>query len=222
MYKITLIIAVWKRFKHLDNILKAWLKQPEIDELIIWDNSGHYRPIMPIDERIKIISISYNIGTWARMAAANFARNDIVMITDDDIIVQEGFVADLLESYDENKLIGIWGRRFEGDYKSGFKKENEFRADKISELTIVDFVIGLVHLTHRNNIIRIDFRDLMWTCYDLHFNGILKVTRPDIIRCIAPTTKWTQTPEETDEFALNRHPDALKEKQILYEGYFKE
>lgn len=213
--KVTLLATIWKRRKHLEEFISRWLAQPEIDEIILWDNSGEYE-LKRKNDRIKLIRSSYNFGSYPRDVVAHFAKNDVVICADDDILVEPGFVADLLKYYSEDMLLGIWGRIFGNSYHHS----NSFRADRIKEPMEVDFVVGLVWLINRKYLLPIDHRDFKWTCYDLHFNGELKKQYPQVKRMIVPTNKWKQTEEETDEWALNSHPDAFKEKQELFERYF--
>jgi len=217
--KVTLITTIWKRRKYLDRFLNAWLAQPNIDEIIVWDNSGEYRPAV-LDPRIKIINASYNFGTWVRDMASMLAKNELVIVSDDDVIVEEGLVEEMLGYYTKDMLLGVWGRQFKGQKTYGETGTCNSKTIDIDKLTDVDFVVGLIYMTERKYLFPIDHRDMMWTCYDLHLNGELKKHYPQVRRCLFPTTKWEQTEEETDTSALNRHEDAGKEKQELYERYW--
>ena len=210
-----MITTIWKRRKYLEEFITRWLAQPEIDEMIIWDNSGEYRPAV-IDGRIKIINSSHNYGSYVRDVVSHFAKNNVMIICDDDILVEPGFVTDMLKYYSDDMLLGVWGREFGKSYGNS----PTIIANRIKEPVEVDFVIGLLWIINRKYLFPIDHRDFKWTCYDLHFNGELKKQYPQVKRMIIPTDKWHQTEEEVDKWALNQHPDALKEKQELFERYF--
>jgi hypothetical protein len=216
--KITLLVSVWKRNKNLYEFFNRWLTQPEIDEILVWDNSNGELELEKSvwDDRIKIFRSPINYGCTARHILAHFAKNDNVMVACDDVFVDEGFVADLLEYYAKDTMIGVWGKNFNRDYKSSVA----VISDRVNSPIEVDFVVGLIYLLDRKYLLGLNYRDMKWTCDDLNINGELKVLYPEVKRLIVPNKKWKLTEEEVDEYALYRHPDALAEKQELYERYF--
>lgn len=214
--KITLLTTIWNRRKHLEEFLSRWLDQPQIDEIIVWDNSGQWRP-EKVDTRVKIINSSFNYGGYIRDVASHFAKNDVVVVSDDDIMVDAGFVAEMAKHYEPDRFLGIWGKEFHGSYASA----TAIRADEIDRPVLVECMVGLVYMIDRKYLFPVDHRNLMWTCYDIHLSGIFKTMFPELKKMVVPVRGWRLTEEEGDANALNRHPDAAKEKQALYERYFK-
>jgi hypothetical protein len=212
---ITLLPSIWKRRKNLKEFLDRWLAQPEIDEIILWDNSGEYRPL-DYDGRIKIINSSYNFGSYVRDIMSHLAKNDTVLVCDDDIFVEQGFVTEMLKYYEYDRMIGIWGNIF----KDSYHNRMIIKGNDLSEPREVDAVVGLAYMIDRKYLFPIDHRDFKWTCYDIHLSGVLRQNYPQVKRMVVPNKLWRLTEEETDGYALNAHPNASKEKQELYERYY--
>ena len=214
MIKVTLCMTIWKRRKHLEEFIARWLAQPEIDEIIIWNNGEFYQNS---DPRIKVINSSYNYNAWVRDMITHLAKNDIVLICDDDIFVEDGFVNQMLVYYQDNRMLGIWGNIFNKSYED----RKTVKGNDLDEPIEVDAIVGLVYIIDRRYLYPIDHRDFKWTAYDIELSGILKRDYPQVKKIVVPNKLWKQTEEETDEFALCKHPDAKKEKQELYERYWK-
>jgi hypothetical protein len=213
--KITLLTTIWKRRKHLEEFISRWLAQPQIDEIIIWNNGEFYQND---NSKIVVINSSHNYGGYIRDVASHFAKNDVVMVTDDDIFVEPDFVAQMAQYYeDDNCFLGLWGKNFRESYLDA----NVIKATDISKPTPVECMVGLIYMIHRKHLFPVDHRDLMWTCYDIHLSGIFHKYYPQIKKIVVPNKLWHLTEEEEDKWALNRHPDALKEKQAVYERYYK-
>lgn len=214
--KVSLLVSVWKRQKNLPEFFERWLKEPEVDEVLVWDNSNGELEI-PKHDKIRVFRSPLNYGCTARNILVHFARNDTVIVSCDDVFIEKGFIADLFKYYEEDMMLGIWGRIFNSDYLNS----STFTSIGIDEPKYVDFVVGLIYMMERKYLLPLDYRDMEWTCDDLCINGELKVKFPQVRRLIVPNNKWKLTEDEVDEFALYRHPDALIEKTATMERYFK-
>lgn len=215
--KLSLLVSVWRRDKLLGEFFDRWFKQPEIDEVLVWDNSSGKLNI-PKDPRIKVFTSPLNYGCTARNVLAHFAINDNVIIACDDVFVEEGFVEDILKYYSEDMFLGIWGRRFNGEKLYGATKT--VISKNIHIPLEVEFVVGLISLINRKYLLGLNYRDMKWTCDDMHINAELQEKYPQVKRVVVPSRKWDLTEEETDGNALFSHPNAGTEKQELYEKCF--
>jgi len=216
---ITVILTCWKRFKHFEDIIKQWLNEDEVDEIIIWDNSGTYKlPILNTDKKIILLNCSENLGASVRYSLAGIAKNEILMFADDDVQIFKGFCKDLLNFYQEDRLIGIHGRNFKGSFESGFN--NEVLSYQISEAQNVDFVVGFLMLLNRKYLLGINYHEFPKYCCEFRLQSEWKIRNYGIKTIVIPTLKWQNYPEQYDEFALANNPDAIKEKEFIYKNYY--
>jgi len=208
--KVSVAICVWKRFTNFDRILKAWLDEKEVDEVVIWDNSGSYKTDLP---GVIVVSASTNTNSKCRFLAAQLCKNDLIVIADDDFTPHPGITKDLLKHYQEERIVGIMGKQYTGET---YYESTVVMSCDIQEITRVNYLCSNLLLTHRKHCIGLDIQkipssiiDDMWWEHELEVDGVT---------CwVIPTNKWTMNQDGKYEFAHHLHP-AMK---ILREYYFR-
>jgi len=108
---ITGVMLSWKRPENVKRILAGWRKDPMIDEAIVWNNNSEISiPNMP---EAKVINARVDFGLFTRFMAGMLAKNDCVLIHDDDLQVPPDSVRSLHERWRKapDCLHGIYGRR---------------------------------------------------------------------------------------------------------------
>jgi len=195
--KISLLIPVWKRFKNINEILKIWLLQ--VDEIIIWDNSGTFKSNLPI----KLINSNYNFGGQIKFKITNLFKNNLVLICDDDIIPGKNLVYDLEKWFiklGENCILSIFGRKFEKGncekYRS-YRSYSPFLGNVIKRPIKVDF-IGRLYFGQRKNFL-VDMTDTNDTRLDdLNWICALRKIKPLVKLFVIPTNEFQNTDEAND------------------------
>ena len=207
---ITVILTCWKRFQHFEDILKFWLRQPKVSEVIVLDNSGQFKTDLPV----LLFNISRNIGLAIRQIITQIAKNDIIIFCDDDANHQDGIVDDFLKHYDENKILGVMGLQ----YRDSYKTSTRIGGCNIDVPTKVDYDAANTCMTHRKNCL-IDvskcphiFLDDIW--WQEEIKGINK----DISVWVVPTEKYKRYPESDYKYAIHKNPETY----VLREKFFKE
>lgn len=208
--KVTVALLYWKRAENFDKILKSWLTQDEVNQVIIWDNSGNFRTD---HENVLVISASQNLNSRWRFLLAQLSKNDLIILADDDVLVEKGIVKDFLKYFSRDKVVGIMGRNFTNEtyYTSPI-----IYAGEIQTPTQIDYLCSNCILTHRNNCLNIDYRklptDLMddwWWEHQLLERGV---------SCwVIPTEKAHLLPE--GDYPLAQHLDPKMKK--IREYYFR-
>lgn len=201
--KISLFIPVWKRFEYISNLLEAWIRQ--VDDITVWDDSGEARKY---PEEITVIRASKRQGSHIKFKSAQMLKNDMVLISDDDVMPSPNLVIDLVNGFNKIpldaslKVITIFGRRFS---ENGYQSQPLQRADLISEAVEVDWA-GRLIFGHRLNFMvditkcpdsRLD--DLFWAFE-------LRRQRPRAKIFSIPTKEWSDTPDANSDVALSRSP----------------
>src|SRR5690606_14120027 len=96
----------WKRFTIFEDIIKFWLVQPEVDEVIVFDNSGKFKTELPVI----VINSHKNFGAGVRMNIASLAKNDKIIYCDDDTMPKQGILEDFGKYIDEFGFVGTCGK----------------------------------------------------------------------------------------------------------------
>jgi len=226
--KISLFIPIWKRFKHMPQVIEAWL--PQVDDITIWDDSGNDNILTTYRSHSKItwIGASSRMGSHIKFKSAQLLKNDWAIIADDDIIPGEIFVEELKhwhnycymqnEGEKEDFVVSIFGRKFS---KGGYQARPLQRADKITEIQEVDWA-GRLLFGHRRNFMvditacpdtRLD--DLFWS-FELHRQ------RPQAKIFIIPTREWRNTPDSNNEFSLSRTPGYWKLRDNFVKEHYEQ
>ena len=207
---ITVTTVCWKRFKHFDEILRAWMDEEEVDQIIVWDNSGSFKTDIP---GVLVMSMSHNTNSKWRLMCAQLAKNDQVIIADDDFIPHRGIVKDLLRYYADDKIVGIMGKNFTGPT---YYTSSTVHSSQIKKPVKIDYLCSNLMMLHRKYCVRVDIREIptslmidWWLEHELEKEGVT---------CwVIPTNKWTMIAEGKYEFAQHLDP---KMKEIR-EYYFK-
>lgn len=210
MPKVSVIMTSWKRFANLERIIDAWLGEPEVDEVILWNNGQCFKT----DKPIITIKSSHNFGSSARYALGALVKNEIVMFGDDDIMPQRGFLADMVPHFKPDRLLGVTGRVFHGSYQ----KHTVIDAKSIKQPSRVEFLVGYLMMIHQKNLLGLNYRFSPWHCCELDLQGRLK---GKIELYVIPTQKWQKLPEGEDENALFLQPKANAEKEKVWAKYFR-
>jgi hypothetical protein len=210
---ITVILLCWKRFVHFEDILKFWLNQKDIGQIIVWDNSGSFKTDLPV----LVISGSKNLGPGIRLVASQFAKHDYVIFCDDDIKLKDGIVTDLLAYFDPNKVVGIMGKRFTGEtYVSSP------RVEWVVKPTEVDYLPYNLCLVHRSNCL-VDIKK----CPDLDklddwwWGREIKKMNPNISFWVIPTKNYSIYPEGGDKYAICKNSEVIKTREKYFRKWIK-
>ena len=134
MNKISVVIMNWLRSEYLINdILPAMVEYNMIDEIII----SHGREDTIFDfEHTKVVhrddsSLNKPYGLCLRFLAASDAKNDTILIMDDDGFPTEFVIERLLEEHNKNpnRLVGVYGQ--------GTKNGNYNYHDRYGDVPVV-------------------------------------------------------------------------------------
>ncbi len=208
--KISVIIPAWKRFKRFDEILKAWLQEEQVDEIIIWDNSGQFKTNLP---NILVLSASRNMNSRWVYLCAQFCKNDLILHANDDFIPHKGIVSDLLSKLSKDHVTGIMGKKFTGDtyYESSVVESSQIQAPQQ-----VDYLCSNMMLAYRSHFLNIDYRQMPTSMMD-DWWWQHEIAKRGISFWVVPTNKWEMIPEGEYKYAHHLNP---KMKEIR-EYYFK-
>lgn len=209
---VTVIMTCWKRFRNVDEIIDVFLNEPEVDEIIVWDNSGEWLT----DKPVTTITSSTNYGANVRFAVATIAKNDAILYCDDDIMPHAGIVSDLLSAYNDSTAVGIYGRTFDGSYKDG----GHIYAEEIERPVGVEHIVGYMMLLPRWTLLGHDYSRFPWFCGEVELFG--RLLNNSLSKVIVPTCKFTNLDEMEDEHALSLHSDAPAQYEETWSRYFKE
>lgn len=209
---ITVIIPCWRRFKNFEGVIKAWLAQEEVNEVIIFDNSGTFRTNIA---NVLVLNSSRNLGPQAKFACSVLAKNDIVLYSDDDVLAKPRLVKDLLSEYRIDRMVGIMGKRFTGNT---YYKSTGYRGANISKPIKVDYLCGLVMLVGREfgGAVAVRecptrFMDDWW--FQHHFALEL---------IVVPTKNYELLPENLDKSALHLQPEMRPIREKYFRGWVKD
>lgn len=232
--KVSVIVTCWKRFDHLLDIIDAWAAQPEVGEIILWDNSeGRIPPDVlgglgerTATGRLWLIRSTRNYGSSARYALSSLAKFPALLFADDDVMPHPGLTADLLAHWSPSRMVGVKGRIFNGAYHGNTEVRGEHMAPG-AEPVLVDMLIGHIMLTHRDWLMPYNFADAAWFCCELELQGRIKESVREDPRTgpfdlfVVPTINHHDLPAQTDGNALYRQAGADAEKQLVWDRYFK-
>jgi len=217
--KISLFIPIWKRFEYLNSVLQAW--SPQVDDIMIWDDSGENREY---PKEVIAIRASKRQGSHIKFKSAQILKNDMVLISDDDIMPRQDLVANLIAGFskipldNESKIVTIFGRRLSS---KGYKSHPLQRADLIEEIQEVNWA-GRLLFGHRKNFM-IDITKCPNTLLDdLFWAFELRRQRPKARIFVIPTKEWSNTPDANSEIALSRNPGYWKLRDDFVKQYYEE
>ena len=206
----------------MPQVIESWFSQ--VDDITIWDDSGENREY---PNEVTVIRASRRMGSHVKFKSAQLLKNDMVLITDDDIIPEPRLVIELVEQWNncltnyegdrEDFVVSIFGRKFS---KDGYQSCPLKRADLIFEPIEVDWA-GRLLFGHRRNFMvditacpdtRLD--DLFWS-FELHKQ------RPQTKIFIVQTKEWRNTPDSNNEFSLSRTPGYWKLRDDFVKNHYE-
>jgi len=202
---VTVIIPCWKRFKSLQRIIDVWKQEPEVDEIIIWDNSNS------VDLKDVILIRSSKNYCGSKYAVANLAKNDWIINCDDDTLPKKGITKDFLDNYKDEGLYGVRGRRFKGSYGNSVILNGQ----QVSKVEKVDLCFGYLTLIRKELLLGLDYSNFNKYNTELCLVGEAK------LNCyVIPTNKFEVLPEAKDKNAMYLDPASGKAKGELFAKYF--
>ena len=205
---VSVVLVCWKRLDRFEEIVKKWLQEEEVSEVIVWDNSGSFKTSLPVI----LINSQTNINPSIRYAIVSMCSNNIVIHCDDDVIPRQGITKDFLSHFDEESFLGVEGVFFNGD--SYFDQKRIISTD-LKSVSHVDMVIGYLTMCHKNNFLSIDYSD--FCKYQLEMD--LQIKSPNLKRLVIPTNKYEVMDCSKDINALHLQEAGKKPKEDLYKKY---
>lgn len=210
MQKVAVVITTWKRFEHLEETIKKFMEEPECGEIFIWDNSNGFVTDLPIT----VLRCNKNYGAHVRWIFASIAKEEIICFVDDDLSIKPGLLCDFLKYYEQDRILGVCGRKWTDSYQSGFKAQ--FDGDKITDAVSVDFIVGFFLLINRKHLIGQYYGDDPQEACEVSLQGRLK----HLEKIVVPTKNWYHLPEQWDKNALSSRPHAIGVKEQEFQKYF--
>jgi len=211
--KVTVVILCYKRLENFEKVIRGWFAQDEVDQVIIWDNSGGFKTNLPV----LVLSSNRNLGPQAKYACAQLAKNDLILFSDDDVIAKEGLLRDLMKckGWNVNKIMGIMGRNFTGE---GYYDSTAYHGSAIKNPVKVDYLCGLVMLTSRKHCF-VDIRECPSVLID---DWWWQRETGGIPLWLVPTKNYELLPEgKTDEHALHLKPELKTMRERYYKRWAK-
>ena len=192
---VSVILVAYNKFENFEKVIKGWLNQPEVDDIIILDNSGTFKTELPV----LIVNVSENLNVQGKFPLAFWAKHDCILLFDDDILPKAGLVADFLKHWTSARLLSLIGRKFSGDtyYEyPGKKGSRMFYANKIEHLQKVEWVGAGACMVHRRYCAYpikkvpefMGIEDLWWE----------KQIRDKLDFYVIPSNNWENLPEQKD------------------------
>jgi hypothetical protein len=110
---ISLLINTIRRHDNLLTLLNTQLEYRVIDEVIVMNNGLNTNIID--HPKLKIVNPSWDIGLRSRWILGALAKNNCLVVQDDDLIVSEDVVNTLYGHFllDNDKTYGVYGRRLD-------------------------------------------------------------------------------------------------------------
>lgn len=210
--KVSVVIVCWKRFNNLPAILQNWLKEPEVDEVILWDNSGAFSTDLPIT----LINSSENVNPSVRYLIAAMAKNDLIIHCDDDVLPKAGITADFLRHHQDDWFSTIEGLFFTGD---SYFSQRRIHGKNIELPQSCQMAIGNLTMIHKKFLLGHDYRSFSKYQLEMCLQIIL---RNSIKPMVIPSTNYEELPESKDENALHLNPVGKSEKEELYRKFTDE
>ena len=123
-YNYSVILLNWKRPHNVIQIIKTIHNYPSITEIII--SNGHPNTILTFHEFNKVQSLDDSVnnqyyGLDLRFLRGSNAKNNKLIIMDDDILIDHNNLTKLLSHYEKNPntIVGIEGRNMEDERHYG-------------------------------------------------------------------------------------------------------
>ncbi|MBT5338153.1 glycosyltransferase family 2 protein [Candidatus Falkowbacteria bacterium] len=112
MSKVSINLVTWNGARYIESCLKSVLEQTFKDvSLIIIDNGSTDNTLELINERyphLKVIKHKDNLGfAKAHNQAIHWTKSDYVLCLNQDVVLEPGFVQELVEFMDNNPMAGV-------------------------------------------------------------------------------------------------------------------
>ena len=109
---VTLVMLSWKRIDNLIAAIEEEFDGTLISEVIVWNNNPDEDLSGRLPENVRLIQTSEDFGMRTRFGAALFARNDCILLHDDDLIIPTSSIQTLYNHWTDTPEImhGIFGR----------------------------------------------------------------------------------------------------------------
>lgn len=209
--KVSLVSVCYQRFDRYEEILSEWMKQA--DEILVFDNSGKFKT----DLDVTVISSTRNFGPQGKYPLGLYARNNIVMFADDDIMPKPGLVEDYLKYYKHKYAIGILGRVFDGKSYYGTEGSTGYWGHEIDKLQQVDWLGGGLTMVSRGlcgvpvmECPHMTIDDMWW---EHHFPENIEMY-------VIPTDKYEFLEEGYKDDALHKSDEIVKYREEYYKKWF--
>ncbi len=215
MDRFSVIICTWTRYKELYKIIDYYSKYS--DDIILWDNGGEYKYNGNSEQskKLKMVSCKYNFGSLAKFKSVSFIINDLVLITDDDVIPKEGFIEDLISSYNKvnnsykDFLLTIFGVKF---INKSYYEHDAIRSCDIEENISTDFA-GQVYFGKKKYFM-LDFKKTPNHEDDVMLVYLQNTNYPGFNRIVFPTKNYYYS-EEVLKNTLSMQPCFAKHRENL-------
>jgi hypothetical protein len=84
---VTACLLSWRRPQHMQAIVDSLHAHPFVDEILVWNNNPA-APLRLRGDKVRVIPSEKNLVCYGRFACAALARNDVIYVQDDDVIVR--------------------------------------------------------------------------------------------------------------------------------------
>ena len=218
--EFSVVICTWKRHEEINKAISYY--QLFSDDIVVWDN-GNVSDYIENKQELLVIKPSLNLGSCAKFKATAFTRNNYVLISDDDVIPEEGFAEDLcftLSSFDTPylNLLAIFGRRFPEGGGYNHDENQRFRARDIKELTPVDF-LGQLYFGHRN-FFTVDIQNTKSVYDDVMLIHLQNVVHKDLKRWVLPTKHYHYSSDMIGKHELCNQPEFYDKRDKLSKAIY--
>ena len=208
---ISVVVVAYRRFAHMEAILKAWLAQTADVWLCDCSKDG-FKTALPIHH----VHAWPDPGNRIRHAVALMTSGDLVIKADDDLVPGAGLVAQFVAAYEAkgDAIYGIHGRRFLGPrYYAQTRLFGPGNANGIQE---VDFV-GVITCAPRKYLL-MDLRNCGTEVEDLYWQ---MACYPTVKKYVIGTKSVQHLPECRDAQRLCGTRESRVVRQRFYEHYWR-
>ena len=109
---ITLIMLSWKRVDNLIKAIETEFDGELISEVIVWNNNKDVDLRGKLPKNVRLIQSNEDFGMRTRFGAALFAKNDCILLHDDDMVLPKLTIQNLYDEWelDNEIMYGLNGR----------------------------------------------------------------------------------------------------------------
>jgi hypothetical protein len=213
--RISVLVTTCARYTTLLEVMKGWLGQSGVDDLWLLDCGGKLPSSLHGGwGRSVIWTLPLDPGTKTDYVMALLTEGDIIILADDDVLVDKGFVQDLYNCWAvEGGIIGIIGRTFHGPTYWGGTRF--YRASLVSLPTRVGFA-GVICMAGRE-LFGFDVRGCPRNCDDLWWQ--MKI-HPDVPKHVAPTKRYKNLRVASDGTAMYKQPKLSVQREAFYREHY--